>query len=532
VQITFNAVCAIISDVEEAKHIQKLSRQSDLFDQIVKKSLKRLANRMQFKHDQAEDRCVNVRKLLGKLAWESFVAGSSCVDWTSFEKKHEEIASCGLVEKVDYEWVHKSVQEYLAAEHVCVHLDLKKKKIGKKLKQLRSKMEERSDLFFGFVCGLGGKPFKYLDRWFPSDFGSKRENGNLVSVGPLLWIEETRNNDWERLKMFLSEHWKDVMASFGGLLLRGAANHGTVKAMNFLLEYCQSQIDEKDAMDYSALHLAVCAGHFEIARLLVIAGAEVNSADKDQWTILWSAFHQEQKAIALLLLEYGADVKTSDEVPSLMHFAAYYGWADLVPSLKCKGVDVNGVYGDLARPLHWAATQGKLDCVKALIQEGADASARDGGSCTPLMNAAFAGHFNVVEYLAPQLCSDLSEALWWACRSDNFSSVEVVDLLIRNGADLNASDIIHGWTALFFAAKSGCGAVVDLLIKLGADVNHVDLRGRSYTYFLQAHDNRYCDICRESIFGKRFASLERTDYDECEFCHNGETQEKFELKIL
>ncbi len=46
--------------------------------------------------------------------------------------------------------------------------------------------------------------------------------------------------------------------------------------------------------------------------------------------------------------------------------------------------------------------------------------------------------------------------------------VEIVQMLIEAGAELNTSDL-HGWTALMEAAQKGHLQVVDLLLTAGAD---------------------------------------------------------------
>ena len=49
-------------------------------------------------------------------------------------------------------------------------------------------------------------------------------------------------------------------------------------------------------------------------------------------------------------------------------------------------------------------------------------------------------------------------------------TTEMVDLLLKNGADLNCKDN-EDWTALHLAAGYGTTEMVDLLVKNGADLN-------------------------------------------------------------
>ena len=60
--------------------------------------------------------------------------------------------------------------------------------------------------------------------------------------------------------------------------------------------------------------------------------------------------------------------------------------------------------------------------------------------------------------------------------------VDVVKVLLQNGADVNAVDE-RKWTALHFAAQSGHVDVAKVLIQNGADVNAVNRKtnGQHFT---------------------------------------------------
>ena len=93
-----------------------------------------------------------------------------------------------------------------------------------------------------------------------------------------------------------------------------------------------------------------------------------------------------------------------------------------------------------------AAWMGKAEAVKLLIKEGADINATDGLGWTPLHEAAWMGR------------------------------AEVARLLIEKGADVNATDR-EGNIPLHRAVKRGRAEVARLLIEKGADVNATDNHG-------------------------------------------------------
>jgi hypothetical protein len=81
---------------------------------------------------------------------------------------------CGLLrsegtiggERNMFSWVHFTIQEYLAAEHVCS--DRFKGDLVKELQRCL-KFENRN-VFFGFVCGVGGKAVECASEWYPREF--------------------------------------------------------------------------------------------------------------------------------------------------------------------------------------------------------------------------------------------------------------------------------------------------------------------------------------------------------------------------
>lgn len=114
---------------------------------------------------------------------------------------------------------------------------------------------------------------------------------------------------------------------------------------------------------------------------------------------------------------------------------------------------------DLGKEIFDSSHDGDLSAVKELIDRGADVNFRNEyyDNQTSLMVAAYKGHLNVV------------------------------DLLIRNGADLECSTPENGFTALFYAAFYAHKNVVEKLLKNGANINHLNLGGET-VLFRSAYD--------------------------------------------
>jgi ankyrin repeat protein len=164
----------------------------------------------------------------------------------------------------------------------------------------------------------------------------------------------------------------------------------------------------------------VSLGNESLARLLLDAGAEVDSKDKTGQTPLFAAVSEGHGALLELLLQRGAEVDSADE--------------------------------DGQTPLSAAAQKGQTIMVKSLLGKGANVSSEISIGKTPLCLAAEAGHEAVVE------------------------------LLIENGADLN-SQSYKGRTALSLTAEKGQGMAVKLLIEMGARHDLKDNDGRTALSF-------------------------------------------------
>ena len=133
-----------------------------------------------------------------------------------------------------------------------------------------------------------------------------------------------------------------------------------------------------------------------------------------------------------------------------IHKAARDGNIEAVKQHLADGADVNAVGGlRKGTPLHSAAGEGygegHKEIVQLLIANGADVNAKNEDGCTPLHDAAWSGH------------------------------KEIVELLITAGADVNAGDK-NGATPLDLAAIQVKNTeTADLLRKHGGKTGSGDL---------------------------------------------------------
>jgi hypothetical protein len=89
-----------------------------------------------------------------------------------------------------------------------------------------------------------------------------------------------------------------------------------------------------DAMEWSALHYAVFAGHENVARLLIERGADVNARSTNGSSILMMAAREGRDGLAKLLLGAGADPRvTNDHGEDAFVWAMRHGHANIAKAV-------------------------------------------------------------------------------------------------------------------------------------------------------------------------------------------------------
>lgn len=214
-----------------------------------------------------------------------------------------------------------------------------------------------------------------------------------------------------------------------------------------------------------------------VAKLLLDAGAWPDAQDDHGATPLYTAIKSKREALALLLIERGADVNTTTSVyidateGTPLHLAAEQANPRLMRALLAAGAEVEAQDSWDFMPLHDAVGARSVECARLLIDAGADVNA--GGwieqNVTPLISA----------------CGAFSK--WDAARKGE-TNAEMARLLIAAGADVNARAEVHDpfeptevdiMTPLLEAADHEDLATVRVLVAAGADVRVVDEEGRT-----------------------------------------------------
>lgn len=208
---------------------------------------------------------------------------------------------------------------------------------------------------------------------------------------------------------------------------------------------------------------------FEVAKLLVENGADMNAADiSDPALVL--AIRKNAVNIVELLLENGVDTACC---PFPLHLAVTSNAVDVVKLLLGNVLLKHGVKAKAVTNLLFSAVKtNAVDAAKLLLKNGVDVNAISRGIGTPLHVAAANNALDIAELLLTynadvnaKGCNPTPLYFAAAC-----CAVDVAHLLITNGADVNAkSDFDH--TPLHAAVQSNAVDIAKLLLANGADLH-------------------------------------------------------------
>jgi uncharacterized protein len=247
------------------------------------------------------------------------------------------------------------------------------------------------------------------------------------------------------------------------------------------------------------LIFATRQGDFATVQALVEAGADVNETSEFGWSPLLVATQNKYYRLGEYLLQHHADPNIANgggwtplyiatdnrnieggdypvRKPDMDHL-------DFIKELLAAGADPNErmhsstetrtvftnqwLVENGATPFLRAAQSGDLVLMKLLVDHGADPSIATDYNVTPLMVASGIGWVEGVTY-------EWSPA----------ETLEAVQYLLDHGASVNAQDTEDLRTALMGAAHKGRSDVIELLVRHGADLSLHDIGSRDTVHAL------------------------------------------------
>ena len=261
--------------------------------------------------------------------------------------------------------------------------------------------------------------------------------------------------------------------------------------------------------DDTPLPGAVYLGHYDVAKVLIDSGADVNIQEHEGTTPLHIAINTYElgvKDIVEYLLTHGARVDIRDDAGDTALDAAIarerllHDRSDIAALLLARIPN---------KTIHQAAYASDWERIELLLSGGADIDEPDKEGCTALCYAAWANQLHVARRLIAEgadVNSTNKDGLAilhylasYQAKLEDYHPIrceqpqeyrEMVRFLLANGADVNIRGGYRKSTALHGAAGYGDVPMVNLLIAHGADVNAKDRHGSTpISYAISDHHN-------------------------------------------
>lgn len=250
------------------------------------------------------------------------------------------------------------------------------------------------------------------------------------------------------------------------LMLASVKKH--IPVIELLLGREGIDINAQDKNGTTALAIVASKGFSDIVKLLVERGANPNIQDNYKSSVLVTAVVRIDKDTVELLLNHGANpnLRTAGNATPLMFTPM--NMSDLTPIARLlldKGADPNAKDERGQTTLMGASKKGNPNLIKLLLERGADKTIKDNAGKTALDYA------KTPEIGA--LFDDPADKGKRLIDAAMYGVLETVKKLLDEGVDVNSKDR-YGETALIKASGSLVGMnVFNLLIERGADVNIV-----------------------------------------------------------
>jgi ankyrin repeat protein len=187
-------------------------------------------------------------------------------------------------------------------------------------------------------------------------------------------------------------------------MLHGAARHGQVRLVQYLLHHNANTAAKDSMYSRSAMMWAAEQGHCEVVDALTQKNTDVNMRDKQGYTALLIAAKNRRWDVAKLLSQRNADVTICEwTCNNVLHLAAQSGHTEFVAYLlDTKWMDIECRNSKNQTPLWLAAQSGRLQVIELLLKHKANLHVKDNDGHTPLDAATDCGHSEVADLLHKQ----------------------------------------------------------------------------------------------------------------------------------
>ncbi|RUS71201.1 hypothetical protein EGW08_021037 [Elysia chlorotica] len=268
---------------------------------------------------------------------------------------------------------------------------------------------------------------------------------------------------------------------FGWTPLLQAARYGHSSIVGLLSQH-QADLHARTRYGSSALTLAAKGGHLQTVRLLIELGLDPNGlmagGDGCEFLPMLAAAQCGHDAVLRVLLDRGCDVNfytPSSGLTPLM-IAALNGHMTTAQIIIEKGGDPNMINVCGKTALEIATIRDKREVRGYLDRKTTNKPKTSPDDRKPdIIEASKDGDIQrILEILEQDPCQRDAHSPQDGATPLMFASMtgrlDIAELLVMKGCDVNKQDVISGWTALMQATYHGKKNVAMFLLSIGADV--------------------------------------------------------------
>ena len=296
------------------------------------------------------------------------------------------------------------------------------------------------------------------------------EKTDLSGNTPILLASQW---DYPEIVSYLIDQGADINThnNEGFTPIHFAVKNNSIKVCQVLANNGAS-INARDSYGNTPLHTAIAWESAQAAKFLLLLGANVHLRNLSGNTPLHTAVLQRDQNSVKMLIEYGASLESRDNMgmtPLLL--AARKNYWELSELLITLGADFNARDDRGNTPLHEAVRNRNEKICTILIEEGAAIFAENRYGDTPI-SLAFTAGIDVVDWFITgnsiSARDDKGNTPLHSAIQNN-SSGDIINLLIRKGADINSRNNRIN-TPLHTAFLSLNKNAVQILSAAGADI--------------------------------------------------------------